>query len=581
LSPAGTIATARPEFTWEPTPTAAEYRVWVRGSTGVVLDQWVTAPTVCTTTLCSLPAPADLAEDSYVWAVQGRAGEDLGAFSAAKEFAVQLGLWPPRLLSPLAAADATPKFYWKAVDGATQYRLVLASTSALVLDTTYSASEVCTDGTCSVTPSLTLTDGSYTWSVQANDGANASPWAEGATFLVTVPTLVEVDWTFAKGVSLSGNNLTQSQDLGAWKQGAISTRAIASGNGYAEFTVTETNTSRMFGLERGQLGRESPDIDFALAANSDGTLSVYESGVKVVDADTYASGDRLRIAVEDGVVTYLKNGTLLYTSTAMPSYPLFAGASTSTVGATITDAVLSGVLQPLQDVLWTSPVGATISGNSVTRTAAGGGWTASAISAQGLQWGDGYAEFTAQEASTRIFGFTRGALRGQQMDYGVQLGSDGTVTIYERGVQVTSDWTYGAGDRIRVSIEGGFVHYRRNGDLLYASWTLPTYPLFVDAALATQGATIANAVISGSLDLTNVGDLEDDPDHDGLSTDEELRLGTNPFNPDTNGNGIPDGVEVALGLDPTSGAGAPVPGDTTPPVITLFEPGPAIAVPIE
>ena len=112
------------------------------------------------------------------------------------------------------------------------------------------------------------------------------------------------------------------------------------------------------------------------------------------------------------------------------------------------------------------------------------------------------------------------------------------------------------------------------------------------------------------------GSLTDDPDGDGLSTQDEYRLGTDPFNPDTNGDGIPDGIEIATGTsatnpdmdgdgvtnaveitrgtDPfqrdTDGDGVndgadcfpldpartacppPVPGDTTPPVITLQEP---------
>jgi hypothetical protein len=36
----------------------------------------------------------------------------------------------------------------------------------------------------------------------------------------------------------------------------------------------------------------------------------------------------------------------------------------------------------------------------------------------------------------------------------------------------------------------------------------------------------------------------DDPDMDGLTTDQELALGTDPLNPDTDGDGIADGYEV-------------------------------------
>src|SRR5262249_48229056 len=44
--------------------------------------------------------------------------------------------------------------------------------------------------------------------------------------------------------------------------------------------------------------------------------------------------------------------------------------------------------------------------------------------------------------------------------------------------------------------------------------------------------------------------LNPDSDGDGLTDGDEIRLGTNPLNRDTDGDGIPDGVEIKLGLNP-------------------------------
>jgi MYXO-CTERM domain-containing protein len=47
------------------------------------------------------------------------------------------------------------------------------------------------------------------------------------------------------------------------------------------------------------------------------------------------------------------------------------------------------------------------------------------------------------------------------------------------------------------------------------------------------------------VDMDGEGDVcDDDPDADGLTTEEELALGTDPANADSDGDGIPDGVEV-------------------------------------
>ncbi len=70
-----------------------------------------------------------------------------------------------------------------------------------------------------------------------------------------------------------------------------------------------------------------------------------------------------------------------------------------------------------------------------------------------------------------------------------------------------------------------------------------------------------------------------DIDGDGVPNYLELLRGTDPFNPDTDGDGVNDGADY-YPLDPTrSQAPSSVPGDTTPPVITLTKPTNATLLP--
>lgn len=70
-----------------------------------------------------------------------------------------------------------------------------------------------------------------------------------------------------------------------------------------------------------------------------------------------------------------------------------------------------------------------------------------------------------------------------------------------------------------------------------------------------------------------------DSDSDGLSNSQELLMGTNPFSADTDRDGVPDGLD-AYPLDPTRSAFPPGSGsDTTAPTITLAEPANAVLIP--
>jgi hypothetical protein len=317
-------------------------------------------------------------------------------------------------------------------------------------------------------------------------------------------TAQNVFWTNVTGVTASGNSLSRPTGIG-WNAGAISTQTINSGDCYAEFTATETNTSRMFGLGNGDLNQSDSDIEFAFEINAAGQIIVWESGTSRGVVGSYVASDRLRISVESGLVKYRKNGNIIHTSGVAPSYPLAVDTSLYSTNSTITDAVIAGNFQSApatSDVVWTNLVGASATGNTLTKTASTYAWDTGAVSTKAIASGDGYLEFTATETNTaRMCGLGQGDTNQgyADIDYAIFLGEDGVIYLYEFGVYRGSFGTYDAGDKFRVSIEGGAVKYRRKGNLLYSSTIAPTYPLLVDTSLNFPNATISNAVLSGTL----------------------------------------------------------------------------------
>ncbi|HEY5839427.1 MAG TPA: MBG domain-containing protein [Pyrinomonadaceae bacterium] len=311
-----------------------------------------------------------------------------------------------------------------------------------------------------------------------------------------------VTWTNTVGVTANGNSLTKTASEGWGNAGAASTQTIASGDGYVEFTATETNTYRMIGLSNGDSNQNYPDIDFAIYPAIGATLDIREGGVSRGTFGSYATGDTLRVAVEGGVVKYRKNGVLLYTSAGTPTYPLLVDTSFYSNGGTISNVMISTGSsggESTQNVSWTNTVGVSASGNNLTRTAAGDAWNAGAVSTQMISSGDGYVEITASEANKkRAFGLTNNTsvTTYPHNVYGMHLSETGQITIHEGDGVYGVFGTYTSGDVLRVAIEGGVVKYRKNGTLLRTSTLAPTYPLRAGAALYTNGSTVNSAVLS-------------------------------------------------------------------------------------
>jgi RHS repeat-associated protein len=321
-------------------------------------------------------------------------------------------------------------------------------------------------------------------------------------FTTPAPPPKNVTWTnVSPTIQVTGNSLYKISGTASWYDaGAVSSQAIVAGDGYMEFTPGEINTWRMCGLGNADGGVHYADIDYAFFMVGGGWLQIYESGNLRGDFGTYAATDRMKVAVEGGVVKYYRNSTLLYTSTVAPIYPLKVDASLNTVNSGVYNAVITS---DLQNANWTN-VSGTIqaTGNTIQKVSGTSSWyDAGAVSSQAIVVGDGYMEFTPGEINTwRMCGLgnTDTSAYFADIDYAIFVAGGGELQIYESGNLRGNFGTYAASDRMKVAVEGGVVKYYRNSTLLYTSTVAPTYPLQVDASLNTVNAGVYNVVIVGA-----------------------------------------------------------------------------------
>ena len=154
---------------------------------------------------------------------------------------------------------------------------------------------------------------------------------------------------------------------------------------------------------------------------------------------------------------------------------------------------------PTQNVVWTSSVNCTVSGNSLRKTS-GRDDTADAAGAsqQVLASGDGYVEFTAGVTNKiRFCGLSHNAAgtNYEAIDFAIKLTESGVAEIRENNAYL-SETTYTGSDVFRVAVQGGAVKYYKNGVVFYTSGRAPSYPLRVNAVFINLNGTVNGAVIS-------------------------------------------------------------------------------------
>jgi len=128
-----------------------------------------------------------------------------------------------------------------------------------------------------------------------------------------------------------------------------------------------------------------------------------------------------------------------------------------------------------------------------------------------------------------------------------------------------------------------------NFSLLDSTWSLgdqdgdglPTWNELELGADPLNPDTNGDGLLDGAAAASGKSLTNTDMDGDGVANSVERSKGTDPFRTDSDGDTYSDGID-AFPLDPSRwNPPAPIPGDTTPPVITLIYPTSAVPVPPE
>ena len=155
----------------------------------------------------------------------------------------------------------------------------------------------------------------------------------------TGTTTENVAWINAVRVAVSGNSIVKTSGCsGCADAGATSSQTIGSAGGSIQFTISAGGAATV-GLSNGNTGTTGTEIKFALRFYSSGNVEVRESGVYKTDFAP-AAGAMYKVAVENGRVNYYQNGTLKYSSAAVPTFPLLTDSSLQELNTAVQNAVI-------------------------------------------------------------------------------------------------------------------------------------------------------------------------------------------------------------------------------------------------
>lgn len=149
------------------------------------------------------------------------------------------------------------------------------------------------------------------------------------------PAAQPVTWTGLLRCTVTDGSLQKTTGSDSLADAeAHSEQMIRDGNGYIEFSATETNKTRMVGLSHDPKELNFASLDFAIKLTANGVAEIRENNAYAGET-AYRAGDVFRITVENHQVRYFQNDKLFFTSLNVADDMLFVKAVLAHLGARI------------------------------------------------------------------------------------------------------------------------------------------------------------------------------------------------------------------------------------------------------
>ncbi|MCA6384615.1 MAG: hypothetical protein IM620_14160, partial [Cytophagales bacterium] len=350
------------------------------------------------------------------------------------------------------------------------------------------------------TGSSFLTHNSFPTTGFSGFSANVvAKWTTVGTGIGNIQTLLDNNHTGAQGFAIQDRpDLTARPitfGIAATPSGALVQDNTFTGNGSSRILTFTANNTTVSGFRDGN----------ALTTASISSTN-YINQTRFVIGAWFNNGSIARYTTGNIPEVILFPSTLSNANRITLECNQSAYYGVSPMGATNTEFYIQGTPASSacnttdEQVVWKNSdlVNTQATGNNLVKVQSNSVWDGGAASWNTVS-DNGYFQFTATETNTlRMAGLstTNTDANYTTIQYAFYLLNNGTVRIFQSGVDIGAFGTYATNDIFKIAVEANVVKYYRNATLLYISAIAPSLPLLVDVSINSTGGTITNAIVS-------------------------------------------------------------------------------------